>query len=142
MIELVDMCSLQNPATVHFNKMADSGVRGVWFKASQFSKDVDVTFDIGVERARKAGLAVGAYHFCYLGSDPVEQMNHFAKSAKGVGCSKGDLPAMIDWEYAKNGNDGKPLREGANVNWLVEAANWAQFRVSYTHLTLPTICSV
>lgn len=121
MIELVDMCSLQAPDRVDFARMKDSGVRGVWFKASQYSGSIDPTFDIGVERATKAGLLCGAYHFAFCGSDPIAQMQHFFKSAKGLGSHSGELPAMLDWEFSKNDNSGNPIPLSASVRWA-EAA--------------------
>src|SRR3954464_9507925 len=106
-IELVDMCSLQDPAHADFRKMKDSGVRGVYFKSSQYSASEDPTFDIGVERATAAGLACGAYHFAYCGSDPYNQMAFFWKASRGLGAKPGELPPMIDWEYAKNDSAGQ-----------------------------------
>lgn len=127
MIELVDMCSLQSPATVDFAAMKASGVRGVYFKASQYSHDVDSTFGIGVQRATAAGLDCGAYHFAYCGSDPYEQMVHFWKSAlvgssavrHALGQAAGELPPMLDWEYARTGPDGRMLTDKQVVDWLV-----------------------
>lgn len=121
-IQLVDMCSLQSPPSVDFRKMKDSGIRGVYFKASQYSSSIDPTFAIGVKRATEAGLHCGAYHFAYCGRDPAAQMSHFVKAAAGLGANPGELPPMLDWEYAENGDDGKPLTEEATVAWLVSAA--------------------
>ena len=126
MIELVDMCSLQSPATVDFEAMAKSGIRGVWFKATQYSGDVDNTMRIGVIRARAAGLHCGVYHFCYCGRDPYAQMVHFWKNSVVdgvvVGSEPGDLPPMIDWEYAERGDDGQVITELDTVKWLEAAA--------------------
>lgn len=120
-IELVDMCSLQDPERVNFNKMKDSGIRGVYFKSSQYSSSSDPTFNIGVERAKAAGLVCGAYHFAYCGSDPTDQAVFFYKACRGLGEKAGELPPMMDWEFANTGPDGQPLRKSDTVKWLVTA---------------------
>ncbi len=120
-IELVDMCSLQAPDRVDFNKVRDSGIRGVYFKASQYSASDDPTFAVGVERAMAAGLVCGAYHFAYCGSDAIKQMEHFYKASGGLGSLPGELPPMLDWEFAVNGSDGKPLTKSGTVLWLAAA---------------------
>lgn len=140
-IELVDMCSLQAPDRVDFKKMKDYGVRGVWFKASQYSSSKDPTFDIGVQRATEAGLVAGAYHFAYCGSDPVAQMRFFFEACKGLGSRPGELPAMLDWEYANKGNDGQPITNTASVDWLEAASNelWRLFGRGIIY-TYPYFC--
>ena len=125
MIELVDMCSLQDPERVDFKKMKDSGVRGAWLKASQFSRSLDPTFGVGSTRAIQAGLNVGAYHFAYCGSDPVAQMKFAHNACAGLGTSDGELPFMLDWEFAETGSDGKRLTPEAVVDWLWAAAEEA-----------------
>jgi len=125
-IELADMCSLQALARVDFDKVRDSGIRGVWFKASQFSSGTDPEFAVGVERATKAGLHCGAYHFCYCGSDPAKQMEHFLKVSGGLGKNPGELPPMIDWEFSKNDDKGYAIPPSASCRWLLEAARAAE----------------
>lgn len=138
MIELVDMCSLQDPHTVDFKKMKDSGVRGVWLKSSQYSGSMDPTFFPGGVRVMQAGLNLGAYHFAYCGRSAKEQM-HFAFGAcGGHGAHPGELPFMLDWEYAERGDDGKVISEEATVAWLVEAAEeasalWGGKLIIYTY---------
>lgn len=119
-VQLVDMCSLQDPERVDFNKMKDSGVRGVYLKASQYSQSTDPTFFIGCERATAAGLVVGAYHFAYCGKDAYQQMAFFYKACRGLGQNPGELPPMLDWEYAVNGESGLPIKKSDSVKWLVD----------------------
>jgi GH25 family lysozyme M1 (1,4-beta-N-acetylmuramidase) len=125
-IELADMCSLQALARVDFDKVRDSGIRGVWFKASQFSSGTDAEFAMGVERATKAGLHCGAYHFCFCGSDPSLQMEHFYKVSGGLGRNPGELPPMVDWEFSKNGYDGKPILLSDSCKWALAAMEAAE----------------
>ncbi len=125
-IELVDMCSLQNPEGCDFNKMKDSGIRGVYLKASQYSSSIDPTYTVGLARAKAAGLVCGAYHFAFCGSDPAAQMMHFYEASGGQGCNNGELPPMIDWEFSKNDKEGKPITLTASVLWLIEAAKTAR----------------
>lgn len=138
MIELVDMCSLQDPDKVDFRKMKDSGVRGVWLKSSQYSGSRDPTFRIGHQRAMEAGLDCGAYHFAYCGKSARAQMQFAYQSCMGLGSAKGELPFMLDWEYAENGEDGKLISEEDTVKWLVEAADeanrlWGGKVIIYTY---------
>ncbi len=126
MIELVDMCSLQDPEHVDFAKMRDSGIRGVYFKSSQYSASKDPTFSIGVKRAKAAGLACGAYHFAYCGKPAAAQMAFFLAASDGLGAVPGELPPMLDWEFAVNGDDGRPLAKSDTVRWAMDAMDEAQ----------------
>lgn len=138
-IELCDMCSLQNPEHVDFEAMKASGIRGVYFKSSQYSSSLDGTFNIGVERAEKAGLVVGAYHFAYCGSDPWKQMAFFFAASRGLGSKEGELPPMLDWEFAKNGLDGTPLKKSDTVKWAVSAMAAAKMMWYPDNDRLPTL---
>ncbi len=138
-IELVDMCSLQGPGTVDFDAMKASGVRGVYFKSSQYSSSLDGTFNIGVERAEKAGLIVGAYHFAYCGKDPWDQMAFFYKASRGLGAKEGELPPMLDWEFAKNGEDGTPLKKSETVKWAAKAMAAAKIMWYPDNDRMPTL---
>ncbi len=125
-IDGIDMCAIQGK--VDFRRMANEPAGGpdsepmrfAYFKASQYSSTRDLSFDKYVEDARKAGLRVGAYHFCSQASDPVAQMDMFYKACKGLGKDAGDLPPMIDWEFCS-----VPPPEHC-VQWLVQAAAHAE----------------
>ncbi len=120
-VELVDMCSLQTPQHVDFNLMKEAGVRGVYFCSSRYSSSVDYTFDEGVEKAMRAGLVCGAYHFAFCGSDPEKQMEFFYKQSSKLGQEANQLPPMLDWEFSVNGTDGQPIKKSDSVIWALKA---------------------
>lgn len=98
-IDVIDLCtSIQTD--VDFEKVKEAGFRGVIVKSSQYSSTKFHGFDSYVTKARAAGLAVGAYHFCSCDSDPVAQAEFFLRASDGVGLKPGDIPHMMDLEYA------------------------------------------
>lgn len=116
MIELIDACSLQlSQGPIDWEAVVLSGVEGVYWKSSQYSSTWDHTFDQQTELARKAGLRVGAYHFCSQASNPYDQMKFFHMASSGLGKDVGDLPPMLDWEFCS------VLAPINCVTWLVEA---------------------
>lgn len=97
----IDLCGVQEykPGAVDFKKVKEAGFEFVYAKSSQYSKTKDFTFDSLVDRARDAGLRVGAYHFCSHDSDPEAQAEHFFRASNGLGRLPGELPPMGDWEF-------------------------------------------
>ena len=80
---------------VDFDSVAASGIDFVYIKASEGTSFRDNRFRDNYERARKAGLAVGAYHFFRFDCDGRRQaMNFLAATA---GCRL-QLPPVIDVE--------------------------------------------
>lgn len=115
----IDLCSLQG--TIDPQKIKDSGIRYAYVKSSQYSSTVDSTFHGYVSQLKSVGIAVGAYHFCFQGSDPEKQMEHFFRASEGLGKEVGELPPMIDWEFCKNDSAGNPLSSKQCVEWLQAA---------------------
>lgn len=99
-VQGIDLCSLQGQ--VDWQQVADAGFKFAYVKSSQYSSTYDHRFDQYVAGAEKVGIAAGAYHFAYCGSDPVAQAKFFFKASSGVGGHIGDLPPVLDLEYAKN----------------------------------------
>lgn len=119
-VQVLDACSIQvSGKQIDWDKVYEDGWRGVYWKASQYSSTWDHTFSKQIDLARKAGLAVGAYHFCSQNSDPVKQMKFFHTASDGVGMADGELPPMIDWEFCST-HPGIP--EKNCVEWLRDAA--------------------
>lgn len=103
-IDLIDLCSIQGD--VDFSAVAQAGVKGVYIKSSQYSTTWDHRYGLYVAQAKAAGLAVGAYHFAFCGSDPIAQARFFLKASQGddnepMGRKPGELPPMLDLEFAK-----------------------------------------
>lgn len=67
----------------NFEEMKKGGIQAVILKATQGSGWVDPTFVGRLRRAERAGLLVGAYHFCDA-SPPIDQARHFLNLAGSV----------------------------------------------------------
>lgn len=77
--------------------IAASGVTFAFCKATEGTGFVDSEFLTNVREARKAGIAVGAYHFFRPNLDGLTQAKHFLQATLGIPL---DLPAVLDWEAA------------------------------------------
>ena len=75
---LVDLSHWQ--VAPNFAAMKAAGVAAVILKATQGVTMVDPTFPVRSMAAARAGLLVGAYHFCDA-SPPVRQVEHFLSVA-------------------------------------------------------------
>jgi lysozyme len=117
MIELLDVSGIQDPANADWKAVAASGVRGVWLQASRYKGQVEASFLSGMNAAKAAGLAVGAYHFAYCGSSAPAQARFAFSACKGLGSAAGDLPPMLDWEFIKNKDDGTAITPEESVAW-------------------------
>jgi lysozyme len=78
---------------VNLDRARDAGILGVIQKATQGQTSVDPTYKRNRDRAKKAGLLWGAYHFA-TGSDGVKQAVHFLDT---VGDDPGTL-LVLDFE--------------------------------------------
>lgn len=89
---------------VDFQKVADSGIGWVAIQASLYSGGRAPGYYDYLTKAKAAGLARGAYHFAYCGSDPVAQAKFAFAASGGVGLAgnDGELPPILDLEYAKD----------------------------------------
>lgn len=99
-IDVIDLTpSIQKQ--VDWDKVRDSGVRGVIIQCSRYSGTPELAYDKYAEAAYKAGLAVGGYHFASVGSPPVEQAEFFLRRLKNYGLRPGDIPPIMDLEFAQ-----------------------------------------
>lgn len=99
-IDFIDLTpSIQK--RVDWTKVAASGVKGVVIQCSRYSSTPELAYDLYAEGADAAGLAVGAYHFCSCDSDPVQQALFFVRRMQNYGLRPGDIPPMMDLEFAK-----------------------------------------
>lgn len=88
-----------NPSTpqrIDYKKMKSAGAEFCIFKATQGSKFVDVVFKEDWNRAKEAGLVLGAYHFLDWSADGDKQADHFIKT---IGNRKLDFPPVVDYEF-------------------------------------------
>lgn len=110
MIQLIDLCpTIQTK--VNFNEVAAAGFHGAYIKSSQYSGTRIWKHKDYADRAEAAGLAPGAYHFAYVGSDPLLQAKFFFDACYGLGSKDGELPPMLDLEFAQPDVSGKHIVE-------------------------------
>ena len=110
----------QNP---NFRTLAQSGIKGVMLKATEGATFVDPVYKDWSNRARRAGLRVGPYHFAQPnGGDPVAEARHFA-SVFGT-LARRDFRPALDLEANPGGLAWSQL-----VAWS-RAFNTELFRVS------------
>ena len=102
---------------IDWKKISPKSYKFVYLKATEGGDFKDRKFQDNWLQAREQGFYVGAYHFYRLCREGEIQAQNFIETVP----NKLDaLPPVIDLEYDSN-----------CIN-----------PVSYTHLTLPTICSV
>lgn len=96
-IEGIDISA--HNGVVCFDSLAAAGIDFVYLKASEGVSFRDQSFIRNFEAARKAGLAIGAYHFFRFDCDGAMQSVNFLKT---IGDLKPDLPLAIDVEEWRN----------------------------------------
>lgn len=99
----IDVSSFQ--PTIDWAKVAASGVKFAFVKATEGQTVTDKTFAAHVEGAAKVGIPCGAYHFFRIGSPPQAQVAHFLDVVGDVALA---LPPVLDveWQHTANALDG------------------------------------
>jgi GH25 family lysozyme M1 (1,4-beta-N-acetylmuramidase) len=98
--------------TINWTKVAATGKRFAFMKASESTGFVDNTYNTNRQQARAAGLYVGAYHFAQPSSgagDAIAEADHFIDTAAPV---SGDLLPVLDLERSGS------LSQTALTNWV------------------------
>jgi lysozyme len=80
---------------IDWSKVADSGVKFAWIKASEGGDHADERFQANWEGAKAAGIPHGAYHFVYWCRPPMEEMAFFEQNAP---VDPDALPPVLDVE--------------------------------------------
>ena len=93
MQKLVDISTYQGD--VDFEALKNSGVVGVFAKATEGLHEVDDRFAQYHDAAKAAGMPFGAYHFFHFGEDPVAQAKHFLSTTDS---NHGTILPMVDVE--------------------------------------------
>lgn len=111
---------------IDFGKVADDGIEFVFIKASEGENHVDSMFNQNFEKARRAGLKVGAYHFFRFDKDGVKQAINFLQQ---VGTLSTDLGLVIDVEKTGNpsGISNDDIKK--NLSAMVDYMNLLGHRV-------------
>jgi len=86
---------------IDFEKVKADGYTFVIIKASEGVEHHDSRFADNYDRARAAGLKVGAYHFFRKKTDGLNQAKNFLET---IGWRKLDLPLVVDVEDWSNDN--------------------------------------
>ena len=80
---------------IDWNKVADSGVKFAWIKATEGGDHADERFQANWTGAKQAGIPHGAYHFVYWCRPPMEEMAFFEQNAP---VENDALPPVLDVE--------------------------------------------
>ena len=91
---------------IDFEKVKAAGIHYVFVRATEGITYQDSHFKDNFSAARKAGLAIGAYHFYETDDDPIRQLNNFTNL---VDLQPGDLPPVVDIEK---------LHDNDNINLI------------------------
>jgi lysozyme len=80
---------------IDWSKVADSGVKFAWIKATEGGDRADARFQANWTGAKEAGIPHGAYHFVYWCRPPMEEMAFFEQNAP---VEDDALPPVLDVE--------------------------------------------
>ncbi len=80
---------------VDWSRVADSGVKFAWIKATEGGDHVDAHFQANWAGAKAAGIPHGAYHFVYWCRNPMEEVRWFEQN---VPVEADSLPPVLDVE--------------------------------------------
>jgi lysozyme len=80
---------------VDWDRVADSGVKFAWIKATEGGDHVDAKFQANWAAAKAVGIARGAYHFVYWCRSPMEEVRWFEEN---VPVDADALPPVLDVE--------------------------------------------
>ncbi|HXZ15468.1 MAG TPA: GH25 family lysozyme [Roseiarcus sp.] len=89
----IDVSKFQG--AIDWNRVADSGVKFAWIKATEGGDHADERFQANWEGAKGAGVPHGAYHFVYWCRPPMEEMAFFEQNAP---VEPDALPPVLDVE--------------------------------------------
>ena len=109
---------------IDFAKVAASGVRFVYLKATQGKSFVDDMFLKNVKAAQAAGLAVGAYHYFVPDGGAGGQFSNFWAAVMNCGGPAGMLVPALDVE----GDNQNTLPSGFTGEQYVKSASaWLSY---------------
>ncbi len=80
---------------IDWGRVADSGVKFVWIKATEGGDHLDEKFAANWQAAKAAGIPRGAYHFVYWCRPPLEEVQWFEQN---VPVEDDALPPVLDVE--------------------------------------------
>lgn len=113
---------------MNFDAARRDGIEFVFIKASEGSESKDSNFRLNYEKARHAGLMIGAYHYFRFDRDGVDQADNLLEA---VGDRELDLGIAVDVEETGNAS-GVPLDSiKMRLRDMTEYLNLKGFRVLF-----------
>lgn len=126
----IDVSSWQG--VIDWDKVAKSGVKFAIIRSSYGDGYVDKMFEYNIEAAKKAGLYVGVYHYCYALTDEEAkaEAQFFLKTIEPYEI---DFPVMFDFEDPSQVRLGKfQLTRMANI-FMKELENAGYYPMLYSY---------
>lgn len=112
----------------NLNAAKEDGYEFVFLKASEGVTHRDENFVLNYQKARHAGMRIGAYHYFRFDRDGVEQAVNFLRS---VGNRKLELGLAIDVEEFGNAKDVPVDSIRTRLNMMVEYLNMKGHRITF-----------
>lgn len=113
---------------MNFEAIARDGIEFVFIKATEGTDFTDSNFRLNYDKARAAGLLVGAYHFFRFDTDGVDQAINLMKA---IGDRELDLGIAVDVETHGNAS-GVPVDSAKmRLRDMTEYLNLRGFRVLF-----------
>jgi lysozyme len=123
MLKGIDVSKWQG--NIDWIKVKNDGVVFAIIRATYGKESVDPCFKINIDEAKKAGVPVGAYHYCYAQTidEARIEAEHFIKTVKDYSF---DYPLVVDMEdKSLEGLDKNTLTAIANTFlYIVKAAGY------------------
>lgn len=113
---------------IDFEKAADSGMKFVFIKATEGVDFKDRNFRSNYEKAKKAGLKTGVYHFFRFDRDGVEQAINLMKA---LGNRHPELGIVIDVEKAGNADSIPADLINRRLSQMVDYLNLLGHRIMF-----------
>ncbi len=132
---------------IDWNLVRSAGYRFAWIKCVEGNEGRDGAYQRNVQRARDAGLAVGAYHFAFPlpnhpahpNRGPLEQAKLFYDGCSGLGSEAGELSPALDLEWPAPqdwhlwGCTAQQISEWGRECCEAMALLWGRLPVIYTY---------
>lgn len=113
---------------MNLDAAADSGIRFVFIKATEGVDFKDSNFRINYDKARHAGMKIGAYHFFRFDRDGIDQAKNLLTTIDG---RKLDLGVAIDVEKHGNPDGIDSTMIARRLIDMAEFLNLSGYRVTF-----------
>ena len=129
----IDLSKFQT--SVDWAEARDNGVNFAFIKATEGGDQADPMFEDHWRGARRAGVAVGAYHFYYHCRPAIEQARWFIEH---VPRAPGALPPVLDMEWTPTSptcrirRDPETIKSEARIFLNAVEAHYGQRPIIYT----------